>query len=762
MTDSSKLTIIIDGVEHRTKKGNLVIQAARELGVDIPVFCYHEKLGPFGCCRLCLVEVKKLGKLFPACTVVATDGMEVITDTPAIRKARKGVLEFTLLNHPLDCPVCDKGGECPLQDNAFMYGAGESRFRHDEKLHKDKAFPLGGSTVLDRERCILCQRCTRFSSLIEGSADLVLNNRGVHTEIATFNNEPYNSLYSGNTHEICPTGALTAKSFRFKARAWELKDVPSVCVGCSQGCKVTMSVRNNRALRLKLVEGDPVSDGWLCDVGRFGTLEYAENDSLLRSPKDQLTMLEKQTADASGLLKKTLLKGKNEKKGKLAVISSSSVTNEEAWLLKGLVSHFNGRLACPDDDIALISGRIGSVQELDRSDLILLVATELQEVSPSLYLRLRKLAQDEKKTVVVMDALAGKTSRLADVFYHIPHRQSASFFRELAEGGNKEFSDLLAKAESISLIYTPQRVGAFAEELALFVRFLDEKKCFTLPLTLSMNFLGSRSLFAGRESTEDILKDAEAGKIDALILYKKDIVTEYSAFGNIGEVLSKVKTLIVIDNEENETCKLAAVSVDVERYSNFSGSIVNMEGRVQWLNNRQERYRDGNLDIFEMLYRSLGCAWDYKKVTDVTAKILNESEAFKGLSLTDVQRGEGFISFDTSLLRLRNQPQLSGSGGFSVAPYVTILSGFHDATKKNLPHLMKQHALIMHPADAEGLQKKSGDEIQVRCDNRTINCKIEVSETIHKGEVALPLFGDVPYLLSLSVPSCGAGFVELS
>ncbi len=766
MTDSSKLTVIINGIEHRTEKGNLVIQAAREIGIDVPVFCYHEKLGPFGCCRLCLVEVKKLGKLFPACTVVATDGMEVVTDTPAIRKARKGVLEFTLLNHPLDCPVCDKGGECPLQDNCFTYGAGESRFQHDAKLHKEKAIPLGETTVLDRERCILCQRCTRFSSIIEGSNDLVLNNRGVKTEIATFNNEPYRSLYAGNTHELCPTGALTAKSFRFKARAWELKEVPSVCVGCSQGCKVTMSVRNNRALRLKRVEDDPVSDGWLCDIGRFGLLEQVPNDSLLRSPKDQLTMLERQAADVASSLKQVLLKKKKEsskekKNGKFAIISSSSITNEEAWLLKTFANEFDAQLACPDDELPLISEKIATVEQLDAADLMILVATELQEISPSLFLRLRKLSQQEGKTVVVIDAVKGRTAQHADYFYHVAHKDTPAFLKTLQEGKNKEFAKLLKGANKIAFIYTPQRVRTYAEELSLLFNSLKSKEAVSLPLSLSMNLLGSRTLLQCNSTVINILNDLKNGKIDALLLYKKDIVMEYSSFGNMKEILKNAKTFVVIDNEENESKELAHHTIDVERYSNFSGSIVNMEGRVQWLNNRQEKYRDGNLDLFEMLYRALGLQWGYQKVTDVTKALLHDA-AFKGVSLASVRQNNSFLQLSSSLLHLKNKPKKLSSGSFSVAPLVTICSAFHDATGKNLSFMVKPEVLVLHPSDAEKLQKKSGDTLIVRCKEREVSCMIEVSDVVIEGEVALPFFADTPYLFSLTDPSCGLGFVELS
>jgi NADH-quinone oxidoreductase subunit G len=256
-------------------KGTLLVEAAKLIGLEIPIFCYHPKLKPVGACRMCLVQIEKLPRLQTACTTPVAADMIVHTNTPDVIAAQNGVIELLLANHPLDCPICDKGGECPLQDNTFSYGLGTSRFT-EEKQHKDKAYNLGPRIVLDRERCIMCYRCVRFHQEIAGDEALAAVQRGVDSEIATLTGEPYDSIFSGNTIELCPVGALTSRQYRFKARPWDLVRTPSVCNGCAVGCNVEVHSRSEMVLRLVSRDNPAVDDGWLCDRGRFDTLPLAE------------------------------------------------------------------------------------------------------------------------------------------------------------------------------------------------------------------------------------------------------------------------------------------------------------------------------------------------------------------------------------------------------------------------------------------------------------------------------------------------------
>jgi len=244
------VTLTINGREITAPKGQLVIAAAEQHGVFIPRFCYHPRMEPVGMCRMCIVDIDtgRGPALQPACMIQVAPDMKVDTESAATQKAQDGVLEFLLINHPLDCPVCDKGGECPLQDNAYAYGPGESRFV-EEKRHYEKPIPVSDLVFLDRERCILCDRCTRFADQVAGDPLIAFLNRGSQTEVNTFPDDPFASYFSGNTVQICPVGALTAQPYRFKARPWDLEKVESTCTSCAVGCRVTIEASRNHVLR---------------------------------------------------------------------------------------------------------------------------------------------------------------------------------------------------------------------------------------------------------------------------------------------------------------------------------------------------------------------------------------------------------------------------------------------------------------------------------------------------------------------------------
>ncbi len=259
----------IDGVTVEAKPGELLIKVAQEHGVYIPRFCWHERMKPVGMCRMCLVEVDGIRGLPPSCTVQVTDGMVCRTETPAVKQAQDDVLEFLLVNHPLDCPVCDRGGECPLQDTTLSFGPGESRFV-EEKRHFEKPIQISETVVLDRERCIQCARCTRFADEIAGDPLISFVDRGDRTQVLTHPDHPFNSYFSGNVVQICPVGALTSKQYRFKARPWDLETLETSCTQCAVQCRGALQSTTNRLVRLLAIDSDPVNQSWLCDRGRFG------------------------------------------------------------------------------------------------------------------------------------------------------------------------------------------------------------------------------------------------------------------------------------------------------------------------------------------------------------------------------------------------------------------------------------------------------------------------------------------------------------
>jgi NADH-quinone oxidoreductase subunit G len=263
------VTFQLDDQEVTAPANSMLVDAAKLGDVEIPVFCYEPKLGaPVGACRMCLVEVEGIPKLQTACSTPVKDGMVVHTRTQRVRTAQEAVVEFLLINHPLDCPVCDKGGECPLQDISFGWGGGRSRFI-EPKRHFVKPLALSPLVAIDRERCILCYRCVRFSQEISEDHQLILGERGAHTYVSTFDGHPYVAPFSGNIIELCPVGALTSRPYRFRARPWDVEDAGSVCTLCPSQCNVSFTVRDERVLRVMARDNAEVDDGWLCDKGRF-------------------------------------------------------------------------------------------------------------------------------------------------------------------------------------------------------------------------------------------------------------------------------------------------------------------------------------------------------------------------------------------------------------------------------------------------------------------------------------------------------------
>jgi NADH-quinone oxidoreductase subunit G len=270
------ITFTIDGREVQAPENSMLVDAAKHGDVEIPVFCYEPKLGaPVGACRMCLVEIEGIPKLQTGCSTPVKDGMVVNTQSPRVKTAQQAVVEFLLINHPLDCPVCDKGGECPLQDIAFGWGSGISRFV-EPKRHFVKPLALSEKIAIDRERCILCYRCVRFSQEISEDYQLVLLERGAHSYVGTFDGRPYEAPFSGNIVELCPVGALTSRGYRFRARPWDVEDSGTVCTLCPSQCNVKLTVRDERVMRVLARDNPEVDDGWLCDRGRFAFPKLAE------------------------------------------------------------------------------------------------------------------------------------------------------------------------------------------------------------------------------------------------------------------------------------------------------------------------------------------------------------------------------------------------------------------------------------------------------------------------------------------------------
>ena len=391
---ASQISLTIDGREVTAIAGEMLHDAARKGDVEIPVFCYEPKLGePVGACRMCLVEIEGIPKLQTSCSTPVRDGMVVHTRTDQVKKAQNAVVEFLLVNHPLDCPVCDKGGECPLQDITQGWGPGKSRVI-DEKRHFEKPIELSPLVAIDRERCILCYRCVRFSQEISEDSQLQLLERGDRTFVGTFDDRPYASPFHGNITDLCPVGALTSYTYRFRARPWDIEQAGSVCTLCPSQCNVSFTVRDEKVKRVVARDNPEVDDGWLCDRGRYGFEMFSSDERVTEPRLKGGTATDYETAIAKAAA------GLKARDGKVAAIVGDA-SNEEGFLVQEILRERppldRHRLAPgggPPGSARSSTSRSRSARppcaDIDEADAILVLGTDPMQSSPILDLRIRK------------------------------------------------------------------------------------------------------------------------------------------------------------------------------------------------------------------------------------------------------------------------------------------------------------------------------------------------------------------------------------
>ena len=392
------INLTIDGHKVTVPAGTLIVEAAKTIGIEIPVFCYHHKLDPVGACRLCLVDFSP-GPPRPqtACTTPVSEGMVVRTQSAMAVQARADILEFELANHPLDCPVCDKGGECPLQDFTFRHGYPTSRI-DGPRLHFKKPIPLSENIALDRERCVLCYRCTRYYDEVAWEQELTTDQRGVQSFITNQFDQPLKSIFSGNIIDLCPVGALTSRVWRFESRPWDMTRTETVCSRCSVGCSVTQWQRRGQLVRVTSHENDDIDEGWICDRGRF---DYTDVNDPTRLRTPMINGARSTWSDAiTGIA--TVIKGKG---AKLGISLAQDITNEEAFLfrrlldgpLKGAKVKMHGRTAIPAP-----AGPTMRIKEIDDARVILVVASDLENDVPIIDLRVKKAVSKRGAKLIVI------------------------------------------------------------------------------------------------------------------------------------------------------------------------------------------------------------------------------------------------------------------------------------------------------------------------------------------------------------------------
>ncbi len=488
------VTVTIDGQQVTVPEGTLVVNAAKRLGIDIPVFCYHPKMEPVGMCRMCLVDIGRPAidratgqpvleadgspkiqfgpKLETACTTPVSAGMVIVNTSAKVKAGREDILEFLLTSHPLDCPICDKGGECPLQNLTMGFGPGESRYLYDEKLHLAKHFPLGELIYLDRERCIQCARCVRFQDEIADDPVIGFFNRGRSLEIVTFSEPGFDSYFSGNTTDICPVGALTTADFRFKARPWELNSAASICPHCPVGCNITLNVRREAASggewvvkRVMPRQNEAVNEIWICDKGRFAH-HYATSNERLTRPlvRKNGELVPTDWEEALDLVADRFRQAGES----LLTLASGRLANEDLFNLRQLTLGFKGQIAlythmAGGDLTAQVGlGQGSNFAEMGSETAILVVACDLEEEAPIWWLRLKQAAGRGAK-LIVANPRPTKLDRAAHIQLRYPY--------------GAEATAVLAMLNSLSA-KRPDLPGAAAQSLMRDQQFQEAAKVF--------------------------------------------------------------------------------------------------------------------------------------------------------------------------------------------------------------------------------------------------------------------------------------------
>ena len=787
--DAKPITIVVDGVEIDTSEGTMLVDAAKHGDVEIPVFCYEPKLGdPVGACRMCLVEIEGIPKLQTSCSTPVRDGMVVYTQNDRVKEAQNAIVEFLLVNHPLDCPVCDKGGECPLQDIALGWGAGKSRVT-DPKRHFQKPIPLSPLIRIDRERCIMCYRCVRFSQEVSEDEQLQLLERGDRSYVGTHEDRPYIGPFHGNIIELCPVGALTSQSYRFRARPWDIEDAGSVCTLCPSQCNVKFTVRDEKVVRVLARDNEQVDDGWLCDKGRFGY-------QMLSSPDRPLTP----RVGGGGSLEpasweealETAARGLAPAIGRTAAIVGGGTSNEEGWLIQRLVRGVLGsqdvastarrglgraartRLASPDLAVA--------TADIDDAGAILVLGCDPMNEMPIVELRIRKavrrngaklLVATERPTALDGGAAIGSAgcieaqryapgealdfieSLRAAIASGDPDSDAAGFADALRDdgpvvivwgegilaGGDREqvAEALLGLADVLGL---DGREGAGLYEIpaATNGRGLREVGC------AEESGPGYAATEPGR-SADEIRAALEAGELDAVILADVDPVRDFDDPEGWKRALSAAKFTLDISMLPGESGRAANVHLPAESHAEKEGTLTHPDGRLQRV--RPSVPRPGAVrPVWQALSELSGRLGDDPgagTAGEVFDLIAAEVPFYAGITVDDIG-GMGLRWQDRHGLAPAGEldaaepppPAAPATDGkLRLGTYADLWADHVAEDNPALRFLAVGQTLELGPDDAERLGLEHGQRVEVSADGRSLTATVGLRERMLAGTAFL-------------------------
>ena len=588
MTDQIKINV--NGSEIISEPDQLIIEACEDSGIHIPRFCWHKRMDPVGMCRMCLVEIETpRGKaLVPSCTTKVSEDLVVDTESDVVKKAQEGVLEFLLINHPLDCPVCDKAGECPLQDQTMAYGPGESRFVED-KRHFEKPIPISEIILLDRERCILCARCTRFSDEISGDPLIEFIQRGNKTQVNTFPDEPFRSYFSGNTVQICPVGALTSSSYRFKARPWDLKKVSSTSNCSSVGCSVELNVSQNKMLRILGEDNEYTNQGWLSDKGRYN-FEYLHSEKRIQSPllvdnpSKELSVNESMEIIGDQIL--------TDIDTNISFIVGHNSTNEEYFALNSFINSLNENkketsiqdLNVYISDDYLHEGyfddsySLGQIKDLDSADTIILWSQDIKDNLPTLYLRIKQAVKNGKKLIIF-----GHTNTAMK-------NLSEEYFGEEVVSKNFEFNIEISDIPNLSKLINGKEVLAIVgksspiqnmEPVSKLINHLNENSNLKI-----LNCFAKGNTFGAFQNLDlvkginDFVDEFDSSRKNLIFTIGSNPVNNSVYSQKIKNNLISADYVVALDLFKNETTELADIILPTTSFTEKEGTFTNLEMRT--------------------------------------------------------------------------------------------------------------------------------------------------------------------------------------
>ena len=646
------ITVVIDGFEVSVPKGTLVIRAAEQLGIQIPRFCDHPLLDPVGACRQCLVDIEINGRAFPkpqaSCTIPVEPGMIVKTQltSPVADKAQKGVMELLLINHPLDCPVCDKGGECPLQNQAMSTGHSESRFQGVKRTF-EKPINISSQVLLDRERCVLCARCTRFSDQIASDPFITLNERGALQQVGIYEKQPFKSYFSGNAVQICPVGALTVASYRFRARPFDLVSTPSACEHCASGCDMRTDVRRGKTLRRLAGNDASVNEEWNCDKGRWA-FKYVTAVDRLTHPlvrNEAGVLVEASWPEALAIAAQGL------KANSSAVLVGGRATYEDAYGYSKFARvalgtndiDFRSRLSSDEEREFLAAHVVSSTttyRDIDRADHVLLVGFEPEEESPIVFLRLNKQFRKRAlKVTTIASKLSIGVEKLKGEFVKVaPGQEAAAVASQtltaqsiilVGERASESVGVLtaiaaLAASSGSKIAWIPRRAG---ERGALEAGAIGNLLPGGRPVADAAARVDIAALWGmdslpttlGR-SSDEIFAAVNSGAVGALIVGGVDPL---DGANSVAATAALDKAFVVsLEIAPSEVTLRADVVLPVAAITEKSGSFLNWEGRPRSFDSAvQDSLNRSDLRILSMIAQEMGVSLNLGTVTAAAKEI---------------------------------------------------------------------------------------------------------------------------------------------